>query len=265
MINYVNDICDGNISFRNDNISNVDDFKAWLSENPVTVYYILATSTTKYVDLDKETFEQLRLNQGYNELYIDDTLEPDMYLKYLTDSELNVQYAKSAELQLTNNQIRSEVSEKTTIYDRQFEEVNNNLDSKLSNDDLTPILSNYASTDSVTEVEKKVTEVQTSTNQYIGIVQNIQQNGVTQVRTETGFTFDKDGLTVSKSGAPTKTLVDENGMKIYSTTGSSQQEMQRTDSTGTYSENVTVRKYLVVGTHTRFEDYSGGTGAFFIG
>lgn len=255
----------GNISFRNDNIESLEDWKLFVKENPIIVYYTLNTSTTKFVTIDEETFESLRLNQGHNELYIDDTLEPEMYLKYLTDSELNVQYAKTAELQLTNNQIRSEVSEKTTIYDRQFDQVNTSLDSKLSNDDLTPILSNYASTDSVTEVEKKVTEVQTSTNQYIGIVQNIQQNGVTQVRTETGFTFDKNGLNVTKSGAPTKTLLDENGMKVYSTTGSSQQEMQRTDSTGTYSENVTVRKYLVVGTHTRFEDYSGGTGAFFIG
>lgn len=253
------------IGFKESGTTTVDDFKQWLSKNPVTVYYQLETSTTKFVDLDSTTFEQLRLNQGHNELYIDDTLEPEMYMKYLTDSELNVQYAKTAELQLTNNQIISEVSETTKIYNSQFESVNKSLDSKLDSDNLIPILANYASTDSVTEVDKKVTNLQTSTSEYIGVVQDIRQNGVSQVRTETGFTFDKDGLTVSKSGAPTKTLVDEDGMKVYSTTGSTQQEMQRTDSTGTYSENVTVRKYLVVGTHTRFEDYSGGTGAFFIG
>lgn len=256
---------DGKVNIRFDSMETVDEFKEWLKDNNVTIYCPLETSVTKTVDIDSVTFEQLRLSQGHNEINIIDDLKPDMYLKYLTDSELNVQYVKMAELQLTNNQIRSDVSETTRLINVQLDDVAKTLDSKLDTDNLTPILANYASTDSVLEVENKVTEIQTSTSQYIGVVQDIQQNGVSQVRTETGFTFDKNGLLITKDGANTKSLFDEDGMKIYSTAGSSQQEMQRTDSTGTYSENVTVRKYLVVGTHSRLEDYSTGTGVFFIG
>ena len=39
-------------------------------------------------------------------------------------------------------------------------------------------------------------------------------NGVKSVETETGYKFDKDGLTIAKSDSDLKTLVDNTGMTV---------------------------------------------------
>jgi hypothetical protein len=87
-------------------------------------------------------------------------------------------------------------------------------------------------------------------------------NGVNEVKTTTGFTFNKDGLKVSKSGSEMTTLITEDGMKI----SRSGQETLVADNTGVKAENLHSVTFLIIGSKSRLEDYgSSRTGCFWIG
>ena len=45
-------------------------------------------------------------------------------------------------------------------------------------------------------------------------IEEALNNGVTQVQTETGYKFDKDGLNISRSDSDLSTLVDNTGMTV---------------------------------------------------
>ena len=88
--------------------------------------------------------------------------------------------------------------------------------------------------------------------------------------TTTAGTFDKNGLTIEQTNATTKTNVNANGMVIYDTSGSGEDELLVVDSDGVIGKNMTVRTYLTIGSHSRVEDYThtdgtNGTGVFWVG
>ena len=247
-------------------ITSVEQAKAWLAVNKPILYYDLAEPYE--VQLDSTSIE---LNEGVNNIYVKTNIGPGFIsLTYLTDSILNSQYATKTQLQLTKDSITSVVKDTTTLNanltDLQALVNEETTDLKNALGDLTNDLEeNYATNDSVLTVSNSVTNIQTSLNQQIEITKDIQVNGVSKVKTTTGFTFDEDGLTVTKTNADTKTTIDEDGMTVYSTTGSENTEMLIVDSQGVEAENVTVRTFLIVGNNSRFQDYETGTGCFYVG
>lgn len=91
-------------------------------------------------------------------------------------------------------------------------------------------------------------------------------NGVDKVTTATGFTFNEDGLTVSKTGSEMTTTIDEDGMSVYR----DNVEVLTADNQGVIAYNLNARTYLVIGNNSRFEDYTNTngearTGCFWIG
>lgn len=96
-----------------------------------------------------------------------------------------------------------------------------------------------------------------------GVKLSIQEElakGVNKVYTETGFSFDNEGLKVSKTGSEMETLLDEDGLTVYR----DNTEVLTADNTGVNGINMTVRQYLIIG-GSRFEAYGGRTGCFWIG
>ena len=92
-------------------------------------------------------------------------------------------------------------------------------------------------------------------------VQNIVDNGVDKVTTKTGYTFNDDGLKITKSGQEIENLLDNTGMYV---TRSGETILQANNS-GVIATDVTVRNYLIIGTHARFEDYGiDRTACFYI-
>lgn len=71
------------------------------------------------------------------------------------------------------------------------------------------------------------------------------------IKTETGFTFDEKGLSISKSNSDLSTLITENGMKIYNT----DEEVLKVDNSGVDAVNLHATTYLWIGNNSRFEDY----------
>lgn len=86
-------------------------------------------------------------------------------------------------------------------------------------------------------------------------------NGVDSVTTSTGFTFDKDGLHISKSESDMESLLDDKGLEVsrYDT------PVLTAKSDGVNALNITVRKFLNVG-GSRFEKYGyNRTGCYWTG
>ena len=165
--------------------------------------------------------------------------------------------------------ITQETTELKGITEENSVAINNNYQ------DILQRLDGYATEDDVLSVENKVESIQNSTDYYIGITEDIRLNGVSKVTTTTGYTFDEDGLTVEKTGAETKTTLNEVGLEVKDSTGNTDESLlfagydKETGETIVKSKNMTVEKYLVIGKYSRIEDYepSGtkATGIFWIG
>ncbi len=103
-------------------------------------------------------------------------------------------------------------------------------------------------------VKGAISSVQQSADELEVKLKKIDEDGATKVETSTGFTFSDEGLRISKSGKQMENLLDENGMHI---TRNGENVLTAT-SEGVQATDVTVRNYLIVGEHARFEDYGNG-------
>lgn len=92
-------------------------------------------------------------------------------------------------------------------------------------------------------------------------IQNELAEGVNKVTTSTGFTFDDEGLKITKSNSEIETLITEDGMKIYKDNS----EVLTADNTGVKATDLHATTYLIIGTNSRLEDYGGRTACFWIG
>lgn len=91
------------------------------------------------------------------------------------------------------------------------------------------------------------------------------ENGVTKVNTTTGFRFDEEGLTISKTGREMSTNIDEDGMVIKR----GEDERLKANNEGVVAYDLHAKTYLIVGSNSRFEDYEKNnkkqTGCFWVG
>lgn len=110
------------------------------------------------------------------------------------------------------------------------------------------------------ELAKKVEATMTS-EQVELIVSQTLSNGVESVTTSTGFTFDDEGLHISKSTSEMESLLDETGLTV-SRRGT---KMLTATSDGVNARNLTAQEYLRIET-IRFEKFGNNRmGCFWIG
>jgi hypothetical protein len=95
------------------------------------------------------------------------------------------------------------------------------------------------------------------------LVEEAMGEGVDSVTTSTGFTFDEEGLTITKSGSDITTTITEDGMYIKR----GYEEVLTADNEGVKAEDLHATTYLIIGVNSRFEDYDQKqrTGCFWIG
>ena len=114
-------------------------------------------------------------------------------------------------------------------------------------------------------VKTQLTQIEQTSEAMNIKIRNLTQQGADKVTTQTGFTFDEKGLTISKSGTAMENLLDESGMYVKR----SGQVLLQADQDGVRAVDVSVGNFLIVGDHARFEDYSsadesGRTACFWI-
>ena len=115
------------------------------------------------------------------------------------------------------------------------------------------------------EITKTSTELSRTVSDVSIKVNQIKENGVDRVETTTGYTFDIDGLTISKSGEQMKNVIDNTGMYVKR----SGTDILTANHTGVDAVNLHATTYLIIGAEdgrSRFEDYgTNRTGCYWIG
>ena len=189
------------------------EFKTWLSNNNVEILYQLAEPYD--VNLGQAA---ITLRQGYNKLTLVEDLETNTSITYLKDNVLNEEFARQLDLDITNDNLNNA---KNDI---------NNLNTDVYNNyqDLLGKINDLPSGDLITQITNRVEETVTSTEWAVNRIQDITVNGVSQVQTGNGMTFNDDGLNFDREGAKTGSSIDEAGTKIVDKTGSSDTVIQYT-------------------------------------
>jgi hypothetical protein len=129
------------------------------------------------------------------------------------------------------------------------------------NNEITALVSKTEKMESeLADVTKKAELIMDADSVDIKISEAI--SGIDSIETSTGYTFDKDGLNIHKSGEEMHNTLDNKGMYVRKNSD----DILIADKDGVNAINLTARKYLIVGNNARFEDYPNNrTACFYIG
>lgn len=94
-------------SVRNTDFTVVEEFKQWLSENNVTVYYVLETPIEHTLN-----YEILELHEGYNNITTNDELKPDVDVTYISQKTT---FEEPIKLQISNSNLLTNTGKEETI------------------------------------------------------------------------------------------------------------------------------------------------------
>ena len=93
-------------------------------------------------------------------------------------------------------------------------------------------------------------------------LETIRRNGTDQVKTAMGYTFNDQGLHISRPDSDMENLLDHTGMYVRRNS----QVVLQANNHGVAARDVTVKNYLIIGENSRIEDYGGNrTACFYIG
>ena len=157
-------------------------------------------------------------------------------------------------IKVTTEEIEAKVE--SLNYDEEFGTINNKI-SQLEMTDSSITQSVNSLEENINEVtgeidllNQKVSTVVTPENVEI-IVREQLSSGLDSVTTSTGFTFDKNGLTVNKAGTEMTTQITEDGMVIYR----DNTPVLTTNHNGVQATNLQATTFLTIGGLNRFEEY----------
>ena len=192
-----------------------------------------------YTDNEAETFSNpITIGEALKQTYAKvDKVNKEIQL---VASDITENKELISAIQIDTTSINASVSEMERKVNEGFEDVNEDIE----------------------ELTKKVNAQITAEDLEITIEKKLE-DGITSVTTTTGFTFNEDGLTVSKTDSEMSTIITEDGMTVYK----NNEAMLVADNHGVIARNLTAETYLIIGTNSRFEDYDNNTrtGCFWIG
>lgn len=117
-------------------------------------------------------------------------------------------------------------------------------------------------TEEVESTRQELSEVKQTSDQFTVELQKITDDGVEKVTTKTGFTFNEEGLSITKSDSDISSQITEDGMTVSDSGGA----LLTANHNGVEAKDLHARTYLIVGGRSRFENYgSDRTGCFWIG
>ena len=237
-----------------------------MSDNTVTTSWQRKYCTFRWTSTNKMTMS-LYTNSGISTNYYISSIKlekgtiPTDWTPAPEDTFGAIDDVNSA-LSDTNSAIEGLSSEVDTKLDNQYQEI-------------TEMFDGYATTEVTDSLDERLTENESTINTNSQDIADIQENGVSKVVTTTGYTFDNEGLHITRTGAKTSSLYDETGITITDQTSAVASELffagfdNSLNESIVRSKNITVDKYLVIGNHLRIENYTEtgenpGTGFFYI-
>lgn len=117
----------------------------------------------------------------------------------------------------------------------------------------------------IESLTNQVTAQLTAEAAKITVLEEKLEAGAEKVVTKTGYTFDADGLKISKSGEEMENTLDNTGMYVKR----NGENILIANNEGVEATDVHIKTYLIIGEgdgRSRFEDYgTNRTGCFWIG
>ena len=114
--------------------------------------------------------------------------------------------------------------------------------------------------ESLDGVRQSITEIKQNATTIEAVVKDIADNGTKKVATTFGLTIDGSAVTIHRDNSDMTNSLDETGMYVIRNKGTgAQTEMLKANSDGVVATDVSVRNYLIIGSHARLEDYNDGT------
>lgn len=104
-------------------------------------------------------------------------------------------------------------------------------------------------------LQQSMTELKQTTEGVCLQVQKILDDGTDKIKTGMGYTFDDEGMRICREGSQIENKLDHTGMYV-SKRGDN---VLQATADGVKAVDITVKNYLVVGAHARFEDYTDGS------
>ena len=214
-------------------------------------------------------------NEVKNVYYFNDTLEYKGGLKSMSewiDSEQeNLNAAPSslgvilnqtfAKVDKVNGQIELVVN-KTEILEEDLSETQETISSlQMTSDSITNQVQRIQTTtneqdEKIQSLTQTVEQTMSADNVQILIKEELSNIEVNQVTTQTGFTFNAEGLTIDKSNSEMSTQITEDGMTI----SKNEDVVLTVNNVGVNATNLHATTYLIIGETSRFEDYTSDTG-----
>lgn len=222
-----------NCSWRGDFTLEIGDKIGFITKDNETVFSYLFNDSIEYNGfLSEETSWQYEDNDDEsadNPITLGEALKKTFAKVDKANQRIDIVAGETATIRLDNKSIQASVAE---------------LDDNLS--------------EVVAEVSTKMTAEDVTVS-----IQAALENGVEAVTTTTGFTFNSEGLHISKTGSEITTTITEDGMTV----SRDNDEVLVADNLGVRAEDLHATTFLIIGVNSRFEDYSGGsrTGCFWIG
>jgi hypothetical protein len=219
-------------------------------DSTVDIYYLgesllynggmVATATWQHGEVEDVDSNPTTIGEAINQTFAKVDKVNQQITIYAGSIEANAQ--EIALLQIDTGTIKNSVSSLTTLVEE-----------------------GQAATDaSIKTLEEKVETTMTKDDFTIEI-KNILSDGVERVETATGYVFDEEGLTISKSTSDVSTQITEDGMTV-SRDG---EIVLQADNEGVKAEDLHATTFLIIGDYARFEEFeeNGETriGCFWIG
>lgn len=92
-------------------------------------------------------------------------------------------------------------------------------------------------------------------------ITTLENTGVSEVTTTTGFTFNAEGLTIYESGKDIENKLNNEGMQVSRISGDESIPILTANTNGVDALNLHSRQFLIIGDNSRFENYDNGTEA----
>ena len=121
-----------------------------------------------------------------------------------------------------------------------------------------------ATNEAIAEMEEEFNQLYSQLKQTAEEIKieigNIEQKGASKITTSTNYTFDENGLKISKSGK-TETLITDDGMEV----SKDGEPVLVANNEGVEAIDLRATTFLIIGKYSRLQDYEGRTACFWIG
>lgn len=196
----------------------------------ITSYYL--SSKLEYSGGLKEvtnwTFEESEAETADNPTSIGDAVKKTFAKVDKINAEVEIVAAETATIKLSNDSIKASVTKAEKDVSELIEEVS----AKMSAEDVQ------------ISIDKAIME------------------GTEKVTTSTGFTFDSNGLKITKTDSEINTTITEDGMRVYR----QDENVLVADNQGVKAEDLYATTFLIISGRSRLENFGNNrSGCFWIG